>query len=448
MFADHFESQNLLRRNGQVQRNGTLEIRLSSVGIISGCIDDLVQGRYYPIFANNNTYGIKAISLADEQNAASSFTSANGCQQQIQTCRDAVALNDPHNEGDVNSVNQLCKSAADYCNKNVMSPYLSFGNSLYDITQKEPSPFPPSTYIEYLNTAELQSAIGVSINYTESNNASFEAFHQTGDSERGNQIAQISYLLSLGIRVALIYGDRDYICNWFGGEAVSFSIAAQSPAYNAFYSSGYADIVVNSTYVGGVVRQYGNLSFSRIYDAGHLIPAYQPETAFTVFTRIITGTGISLGEQIDLGTFQTTGDSNATHTNKASDSAKPTCWIRNIAQTCSDDQKDMIQKGDGSVINGVLYSQLSDWDAPASSVSIAAGYPGTIAPAMTAAAAAAQSSGPKGATSEIEDVPTGVYTATATPSPSKEGKASKAYGIGWSAPLWPILQCLVGSLVL
>ncbi|KAI4264676.1 MAG: hypothetical protein L6R35_007288, partial [Caloplaca aegaea] len=191
---------------------------------------------------------------------------------------------------DVASVNQICKNAQISCYQTLLGPYASSERSVYDITQLVPSPFPPSTYLEYLNTAELQSAIGVSVNYTESNSAINNAFVQTGDYVRGNQISQLAYLLFLGVWVALVYGDRDYICNWLGGEAVSFSIATQSPAYAPFYSAGYADIVVNSSYVGGAVRQYGNLSFSRIYNAGHLIPAYQPETAFTVFTRIIMGT--------------------------------------------------------------------------------------------------------------------------------------------------------------
>ncbi|KAL8697357.1 MAG: hypothetical protein Q9201_007159 [Fulgogasparrea decipioides] len=421
LFAAHFESQNALRRAGKLPKNKTLEIRLASLGIMQGCVDDLVQAKFYPLFANNNTYGIKALSLADQQNAASSFLGANGCQQQIQSCRNAVSSLDPDNEGDVNSVNQICKNAQTSCYQNVLSPYVSSGRSVYDITQMVPSPFPPSTYLEYLNTVELQSAIGVAVNYTESNSIVGNAFVQTGDYERGDQISQMAYLLSLGVRVALVYGDRDYICNWLGGEAVSFSIAAQSPAYAPFYSAGYAAIVVNSSYVGGVVRQYGNLSFSRIFDAGHLVPAYQPETAFTVFTRIITGTDMSLGESIDLSTYMSNGTANATYTSKAPDSAEPICWIRNIKDSCTDQQKEMVRKGEGYVINGVLYNKSSDWHTPASSVSVGAGYPGTIPPAMTATPFPSSDAG--GASNTSPEVPTGVYVATSTPSTSQRGES-------------------------
>ena len=36
-----------------------------------------------------------------------------------------------------------------------------------------------------------------------------------------------------------------------------------------FRAAGYQDIQVNSSYVGGQVRQHGNFSFSRVYEAGH-----------------------------------------------------------------------------------------------------------------------------------------------------------------------------------
>ncbi|KAL8671745.1 MAG: hypothetical protein Q9168_003767 [Polycauliona sp. 1 TL-2023] len=441
LFAAHFESQNALRRSGGLPKNKTLEIGLASLGIINGCLDDAIQGRFYPIFANNNTYGIDALSLADQQNAASNFLGANGCQQQIQSCRSAVASMDPYNEGDVASVNQLCKDAQDSCSKTVIAPYTTSGRSIYDITQKMPSPFPASTYLEYLNTAELQSAIGVAVNYTQSSSAVADAFLQTGDHERGDQISQLSYLLSLGVRVALIYGDRDYVCNWVGGEAVSFAIAAQSPAHSPFYSAGYASIVINSTYVGGMVRQYGNLSFSRIYDAGHLVPAYQPETAFTVFSRVILGTDLSFGQPVDLNNYQTNGTANATYSSKAPDSAKPTCWIRDIGNTCTDEQKDQIVKGEGAVVNGILYDKESDWEMPESSVSADAGYPGSMPAAMTAPAL--ESSGPDDAATTTADIPTGVYVATATPSTSANGSSSGQMLFDPSVLLWSLAMMMI-----
>lgn len=413
-FAAHFENQNKRRLDGSLPLNQTLEIRLSSVGIMQGCVDDLVQGRFYPIFANNNTYSIQAMSLVQQQNAANSFLSAGGCRELVQSCRERVLSMDLDSEGNVATVNEACSNAQESCETNVKAPYMQSGRSVYDITQKLPDPFPPSTYLEYLNSAEVQAAVGAAVNYTQASSAVASAFNQTGDYERGGQISDISYLLSLGIRVALIYGDRDYICNWLGGEAISFSIAAQSSTYAPFYSAGYADIVVNGTYVGGASRQYGNLSFSRIYDAGHLIAAYQPETAFTVFTRIIMGTDISLGGPIDLGSFASSGDANATHANTAPDQAKPTCYVRSAQSSCNGDQIDKLKSGQGVIINGVLYDDESEWKAPASSLSDEAGYPGSIPVSMTDPPASSTIQG--GSATRTSEILTGVYSATATPS--------------------------------
>ncbi len=443
-FATLWEQQNLRRRNGSLSSNKTLDIHLTSLGIIQGCLDDLIQGPHYPIFANNNTYGIQALSLTDQQTAASSFLSANGCQQLIQSCRSAVASQDPADEGDVTTVNQICKNAQTTCNNEVIGPYMNSGRDPYDITQKTPDPFPPSAYLEYLNNADVQAAIGVAINYTESNTAVQDAFVQTGDYERTNPISQIVYLLSLGVRVALIYGDRDYLCNWMGGQAVSFAIAARSPGYEAFGSAGYAEIVVNNSYVGGAVRQFGNLSFSRIYDAGHLIPAYQPETAFTVFTRIIMGSDISLGKPADLSTYTSNGTANATETAKAPDQLDPTCWVRNIGSSCSEDDRIMLQQGRGVIINGVLYSSSSDWKAPESTISMVAGYPGNgpLSTTSTGSSGPAPTQTGDSASTTTEPL-TGVFTATSTPSTTKK---SIAVG-GKEVRMGPMLFVCIGALV-
>ena len=57
------------------------------------------------------------------------------------------------------------------------------------------------------------------------------------------------------------------MCIGLGGEKISLAI--QSQTASSFQKAGYANIQTNDSYVGGLVRQYGNLSFSRVFEAGH-----------------------------------------------------------------------------------------------------------------------------------------------------------------------------------
>lgn len=52
----------------------------------------------------------------------------------------------------------------------------------------------------------------------------------------------------------------------FGGEAISLAVKYKDSA--AFKDAGYQELNVNASYVAGMVRQVGRLSFSRIFDAG------------------------------------------------------------------------------------------------------------------------------------------------------------------------------------
>ncbi|KAN0098554.1 alpha/beta-hydrolase [Hyaloscypha variabilis] len=407
-FATIWEEQNLRRSNGSIARNTTVDIKLLSLGIVNGCVDDIVQGPFYPDMAVNNTYGLTIINPTVASLASGSFYAPGGCQQQINQCRTAVADQDPENSGDVSAVNSVCSNAYNFCYENVVQPYVDAGRSVYDIAHFTPDPFPPSTYLEYLNTAAVQSAIGSQLNYTQTNQQVVSAFSSTGDYERLAPIPDIAALVRAGIRVGLIYGDRDYICNWLGGEAISLAVAAEtSAAYaSSFPAAGYAPIIVNTSYIGGVVRQYGNLSFSRIYDAGHSVPAYQPETAFQVFARIMTGTSLSTGAAVDLSSYDTTGPLDSTYTNSAPASPSPTCWLRNIPDTCNNDQRNMVINNEGVIINGVLYDASSDWSSATS----------------TASATAARGTSVTVTTST--EVLTGFFTATSTPTPSK-----KSFGV-------------------
>lgn len=431
-----FEQQNQLRQTDPVFANSTLALTVSSLGIMNGWVDLLTQTPFHPRFAYNNTFQFQAISQVQQYNALSAFNGANGCQQQTSACRAQEGSLDPKGSGNVDYVNSLCSQAEAYCQQYVVGPYSTSGRSVYDISQTSLNPFPDSYYLEYLNQIEVQQAIGAPVNYSQDSLAVFQAFEQTGDYARDGILEDLVTLLNSGVRVALIYGDRDYICNWLGGEAVSFAIAGAAGAtYSPWYSAGYTPIVTNNSYVGGVVREYGNLSFSRVYDAGHLVPAYQPETAFTIFSRVIEGTGVSLGLPVDLRSYSSHGDANATHTNSLPAAASPTCFLRATNATCDTDQKNMLANRAGVIFNGVLYDSASDWQPPDSVVGSIAGQPNSAPASMMTSAPVSQSTptitsgtshktGKSSSTTTTTGVPTGVFTATGVPSSTSSSFAA------------------------
>lgn len=98
------------------------------------------------------------------------------------------------------------------------------------------------------------------------------AFGKSGDIIYANSFEKLEALLEKGVRVVLYYGDADYICNWFGGEAVSLAVNYTHAA--EFRAAGYAPFVVNGTEYGAV-REKGNFSFVRIYESGHQVPYFQ-----------------------------------------------------------------------------------------------------------------------------------------------------------------------------
>lgn len=421
VFASYFEEQNAKIQNGQLSSTNTLPIKLQSLGIMNGLVDDLVQDYYYPAFAYNNTYKTPLIGQTTQLNAFSNFTRL--CVPAIQACR--TATSDPY--GDNDATNDLCESAQYTCN-NLTALALGAGYNPYDIRQKLPSPDPPTAYVEYLNNGSVLESIGARVNYTESSPYVQAGFISTGDTIRGDAIQDLANLLKLGVRVAFIYGDADFVCNWLGGQAVAFAVADAVPSYpvptgvsltgspippsyaSGFNQAGFAQIVVNDSYVGGAVRQYANLSFSRIYDAGHFVPFYQPETAFQIFARIILGNDLSTGEDIDLEFFMSNGTTNSTHTNNVPDAPESTCWVRNFNSSCTDDEIDAMKAGKGIVQHGIYYQESKDITLPKTTVM--AGVPGK--PMTTTTTSSGISASTSGTTVPL----TGVYTATGTPTSS------------------------------
>jgi hypothetical protein len=161
-------------------------------------------------------------------------------------------------------------------------------------------------------------------------------------------------LLEEGVKVALVYGDRDYACNWYGGEALSLAI----PFDNAtnFAAAGYAPVVVNDTYIGGQVRQYGNLSFTRVYQAGHEVPAYQPETAFKIFQRALFNFDIATGNISTSAnlTYSTEGPKDVSNvTNEPIPFPGAQCYVLDREQ-CTEEQWETVMDGTALIKNWIV----------------------------------------------------------------------------------------------
>lgn len=101
------------------------------------------------------------------------------------------------------------------------------------------------------------------------------------------------------------------------------------------------------------------ISNPKLSQAGHLIPAYQPETAYRIFERVIKGLSIATGEKIT-DDYSTTGTVNSTKSLVAAPPPAPTCFYRDIA-TCDADGWLHIADTTGVVYNGVVYNSTDDY---------------------------------------------------------------------------------------
>ncbi|KAL1982279.1 hypothetical protein VTN96DRAFT_1588 [Rasamsonia emersonii] len=350
-FTAFFQEQNEKIANGTLQADGELHyIHLDTLGIINGCIDRLMQDWSYPQIAYNNTYYIEAMSEILYITTMDAWNRPGGCKDLLKHCRALAAENDPNAFGNNATVNDACAYAAIWCTTNVEGPYVENSDrSYYDIAHPSRDPFPPSYFLGFLNRHWVQGALGVPINFTEEIPSVYSAFGLTGDIARPDLLGyldDLAYILESGIKVTLVYGDRDYACNWIGGEKVSLEV--NYTGADNFRSAGYANLQTNSSYVGGQVRQYGNFSFTRVYEAGHQVPAYQPETAYQIFNRSLSNLDIATGKisTIENPTYKTEGPSTTWDIkNEIPPMPAPTCYILALKETCTDDQAQ-------SVING------------------------------------------------------------------------------------------------
>jgi hypothetical protein len=287
------------------------------------------------------------------------LTREGGLLDRIKKCRELQHKLKHEDYGDVDEVNKACGAATEQDESTGSSLYINKGtNGWFDITHPGDDSFPPMYLLGYLNQHHVQKALGVPVNFTWASPAVGEAFHATGDMPRAGFLEDIAYVLDHGVRVAMMYGDRDYACNWVQGEQSSLKIPWQGQ--EKFAQAGYAPLVVSPVHAGGLTRQYGNLSFTRVYQAGHEVPAYQPEASYQIFMRALAGKDIATGT-IDVQEAAARGEQYATKgpgdtwwmKNEVLPPPAHECYILEMGR-CTEEEKSWVFNGTAIVTDWIV----------------------------------------------------------------------------------------------
>jgi hypothetical protein len=146
---------------------------------MNACIDIDTQMPFYPEFAFNNTYGIKAINETQYQSA---LAASGQCRALSATCRAMADEKDPLGHGNVPDVNDACLEAYLFCFRTMHSGFdkqvsvillsrasrsdMFSKRNLFDIAAPVIESFPHKWPAGYLNRAEIQQALGVPLNFT------------------------------------------------------------------------------------------------------------------------------------------------------------------------------------------------------------------------------------------------------------------------------------------
>lgn len=107
--------------------------------------------------------------------------------------------------------------------------------------------------------------------------------------------------------------------------------------------------------MGGLVRQFGNLSYSRVFQAGHEVPSWQPETALAIFERALGNRDIATGTK-DTSRQQYSSVGSGDTWGAKSEIPDAELWFcyTLVPETCTEEQLAAVQNGSAKISRYVV----------------------------------------------------------------------------------------------
>jgi len=235
-------------------------IPIKGIAVGNGLIDPLLTTQSYPAFA----YGHGLISASCLAQANALFPQ---CAQDIQNQNYQQAFIDRNNV-----FGQVLQCA---------------GNINYYDVRKQCNP-PPLCYDmspigDYLNQKSVREHLGVGS--TSWQTCSGVVYQYMQNDFEVSYRSDIPYLMSNNVRVTIYEGVEDLICNFYGQSA---ALATMNWfGQNGFNNAANRTWTVNGKQAGNV-RQYANLTYVTVLNAGHMVPHDQPANALDLLNRFLS----------------------------------------------------------------------------------------------------------------------------------------------------------------
>jgi cathepsin A (carboxypeptidase C) len=260
-YAGHYIpaiSHNLIFKN-----KDNLKMNFKGMAIGNGLVDPYLQYPQYDTFSKEN----KLIGEAEYLVLKGAFA---GCQGLIETGIWPIAL-------------EFCQIFTEVILGNPVAPRFN----VYDIREKCDKPplcYDMSPADNLLAEKNIQKILGVSgRSWTECNMVVHSALLGDWMLDLSPKVTQI---LDSGLDVLVYSGDKDFICNWRGGEA--WTHAVDWTGKDSFSKAEYGDWNVSDKPAGSL-KTFNNLKFLRVYEAGHMVPMNQPEAALQMLNEFTAG---------------------------------------------------------------------------------------------------------------------------------------------------------------
>eukprot|EP00746_Dinoflagellata_sp_MGD_P132289 gnl/MRDRNA2_/MRDRNA2_66023_c0_seq3.p1 gnl/MRDRNA2_/MRDRNA2_66023_c0~~gnl/MRDRNA2_/MRDRNA2_66023_c0_seq3.p1 ORF type:complete len:519 (+),score=113.29 gnl/MRDRNA2_/MRDRNA2_66023_c0_seq3:108-1559(+) len=266
-----------------------INIPMKGISVGNGLTDPQEQYKWYAEMGHNggraqgghapaNVLNSKVYDLMRVETPA--------CIASIAACNHGVDP-DPTGGGIVNAT--ACLASYDLCNIMAMLPYEFTNKNPYDMRidcEKPPLCYDFDPITKYLNTASVQSALGVKKKWGSCNRAVELLFVSAGDWMINYQ-QLLPDMLADGIEVLIYAGDCDYICNWLGNK--NWALKLDWPHKQDFTAAADEPVQLQGKEVARI-RSSNGFHFYQVYEAGHMVPRDQPAVALAMVNQFITGT--------------------------------------------------------------------------------------------------------------------------------------------------------------